>query len=112
MSGVPSMIRKLTDGLFLRCCQATAKKYPEIKFRDLIVDNASMQMVAKPQQFQDCVLVTPNLYGGILSAVGSALVGGMLAAGNYGQAEGVAVFEQVEPRRYDPRCIVPLAKED
>jgi hypothetical protein len=40
----------------------------------MIVDNCSMQLVSKPQQFD--VMVMPNLYGNIVSNVGAALVGG------------------------------------
>jgi isocitrate dehydrogenase (NAD+) len=54
-------IMKLGDGLFLRCCEEVAKLYPDIEFDRMIVDNACMQMVARPQQFD--VLVMPNLYG-------------------------------------------------
>jgi isocitrate dehydrogenase (NAD+) len=56
-------IMKLGDGLFLRICQEVAKEYESsgIKFDNMIVDNTSMQLVAKPQQFD--VMVTPNLYG-------------------------------------------------
>ncbi|CDZ98576.1 isocitrate dehydrogenase [Phaffia rhodozyma] len=69
-------IMKLGDGLFLRTCQEVAKEYESagIKFEQMIVDNTSMQLVAKPGQF-DTVLL-PNLYGNIVSNIGAALVGG------------------------------------
>ncbi|KAI8455108.1 hypothetical protein BY996DRAFT_6431127 [Phakopsora pachyrhizi] len=69
-------IMKLADGLFLETCRKVAEDYAAsgISFRDLIVDNASMQLVAKPQQFD--VLVMPNLYGAIIANIGAALVGG------------------------------------
>src|SRR5262249_45544287 len=41
-------IMKLSDGLFLRSIQAVAKKYPEIEYKELIVDNACMQIVINP----------------------------------------------------------------
>jgi isocitrate dehydrogenase (NAD+) len=55
-------IMKLGDGLFLRICQEVAKEYESsgIKFEQMIVDNTSMQLVAKPQQFD--VMVCPNLF--------------------------------------------------
>ena len=59
---------KLGDGLFLRCCEEVAKLYPDIEFDRMIVDNACMQMVARPQQFD--VLVMPNLYGNFHSSTG------------------------------------------
>ncbi|KAH9467461.1 hypothetical protein MJO29_005913 [Puccinia striiformis f. sp. tritici] len=69
-------IMKLADGLFLETCRNVAKEYERsgITFSDMIVDNASMQLVAKPQQFD--VMVMPNLYGAIVANIGAALVGG------------------------------------
>ena len=52
-------IMKLGDGLFLKCCQEVAQLYPNIEFENMIVDNACMQLVSKPQQFD--VMVMPNL---------------------------------------------------
>ena len=83
---------KLSDGLFRGTCAEIGKtEYPEIEFNDLIVDNATMQAVSKPQQFD--VLVVPNLYGSILSNVGAGLVGGpgVIPAANVGRE--FAVFE-------------------
>ena len=54
-------IMKKGDGLFLSACRDVSKMYPNIHFSDMIIDNASMQMVSNPQQFD--VIVTPNLYG-------------------------------------------------
>ena len=48
--------------------------YPQIKFEQMIVDNATMQLVSNPQQFD--VMVMPNLYGNIISNLGAGLVGG------------------------------------
>ncbi|KAA8576223.1 hypothetical protein EYC84_006374 [Monilinia fructicola] len=57
----------------------------------MIVDNASMQCVSRPQQFD--VMVMPNLYGGILSNVGAALVGGPGLVPGCNMGREVAVFE-------------------
>jgi isocitrate dehydrogenase (NAD+) len=65
---------KLGDGLFMKVCGEVAQEYEGIKFDTMIVDNTSMQLVAKPQQFD--VMVMPNLYGSIISNIGAALVGG------------------------------------
>src|SRR5437762_8796267 len=54
-------IMKLTDGLFLKCFRNVAKKYPDIESDDKIIDNASMQLVMRPEQFD--VLLCENLYG-------------------------------------------------
>ncbi|CAH1758939.1 13133_t:CDS:10 [Entrophospora sp. SA101] len=69
-------IMKLGDGLFLNTCRKIAEDYKPlgIEFDDMIVDNCSMQLVSKPQQFD--VMVMPNLYGAIVSNIGAALVGG------------------------------------
>jgi len=84
-------IMKLGDGLFRTTVKDVGQDYPGIEVNDLIVDNASMQAVAKPQQFD--VLVTPNLYGSILSNIGAALVGGpgLVPGANFGRE--YAVFE-------------------
>lgn len=84
-------IMKFTDGLFLDSCREVAKRYPQIKFDDMIVDNTCMQMVTDPAQFD--VIVTENLYGDILSDLGAGLVGGLglVAGGNFG-AE-LSIFE-------------------
>ncbi|SCW01963.1 LAFE_0E11122g1_1 [Lachancea fermentati] len=85
-------IMKLGDGLFRNCVnEVGAKEYPEIEVKNIIVDNASMQAVAKPHQFD--VLVTPNLYGSILGNIGAALIGGpgLVPGANFGRE--FAVFE-------------------
>lgn len=85
-------IMKLGDGLFRRTIQEIgAKEYPSIDVKDMIVDNASMQCVSRPQQFD--VMVTPNLYGSILSNIGAALIGGpgLVPGANFGREH--AVFE-------------------
>ena len=53
-------IMKLADGLFLESCREMSKKYPGIKYNEIIVDNCCMQLVAKPEQFD--VMVTFSLY--------------------------------------------------
>jgi len=86
-------IMKLADGLFLRCCRETAAQFPQIRYKELIVDNASMQLVVRPETFD--VLLLPNLYGDIVSDLAAGLVGGLgiVPGANMGQAH--AVFEAV-----------------
>jgi isocitrate dehydrogenase (NAD+) len=86
-------IMKLGDGLFLRCCREVAGENPDIEYRELIVDNASMQMVMRPEQFD--VLLMPNLYGDIVSDLAAGLVGGLgiVPGANMGVKD--AVFEAV-----------------
>ncbi len=86
-------ILKLTTGLFLEIGGEIAKKYPEIEFQDLIVDNMAMQMVLRPQQFD--VIVTTNLFGDILSDLASGLVGGLGVTGAANIGDTAAMFEAV-----------------
>ncbi|KAL7267316.1 isocitrate dehydrogenase (NAD(+)) idh1 [Rhizina undulata] len=84
-------IMKLADGLFRSTFHEVAKNYPQLEVNDLIVDNASMQAVSRPQQFD--VLVMPNLYGSILSNIGAALVGGPGIIPGCNMGREYAVFE-------------------
>src|ERR671939_99438 len=58
-------IMKLSDGLFLECFRKVAADYPEVEAEDKIVDNACMQLVMRPEQFD--VMLLENLYGDIVS---------------------------------------------
>jgi len=86
-------IMKLSDGLFLTSTRKVAAEYPDIEYKELIIDNACMQIVIDPHQF-DMLLLT-NLYGDIMSDLAAGLVGGLgvVPSGNIG--EGVAIFEAV-----------------
>ena len=86
-------IMKLSDGLFLTSVRHVAEQYPDIEFKEMIADNACMQLVMAPQQFD--VLVLPNLYGDLLSDLAAGLVGGLglVPSGNLGDDAGL--FEAV-----------------
>ena len=86
-------IMKLSDGLFLTCCRTVATEYPEIEYRELIIDNAAMQLALNPHQFD--VLLLTNLYGDIISDLAAGLVGGLgvVPSGNLG--DEAAFFEAV-----------------
>lgn len=86
-------IMKMTDGLFLNVAQEVAQNYPEIQMRDVIVDNACMQLVTKPQQFE--IIVTENLYGDILSDLCAGLVGGLGVVPGANISDKAAIFEAV-----------------
>lgn len=86
-------ICKLSDGLFLECTQEVSKKYPQIKYREILVDNLCMQLVQNPEQFD--VLVLPNLYGDIVSDLCAGLIGGLGVAQGVNVGENCAVFEPV-----------------
>jgi isocitrate dehydrogenase (NAD+) len=86
-------IMKLSDGLFLHSVRAVAEKYKDIEYKELIVDNACMQIVINPDQFD--VLLLPNLYGDVMSDLAAGLVGGLgvVPSGNIGLE--AAIFEAV-----------------
>ena len=86
-------IMKLSDGLFLASTRKVAAYYPDIEYKEMIVDNACMQMVLNPHQFD--VLLLPNLYGDVVSDLAAGLVGGLglVPSGNLG--ERAAIFEAV-----------------
>jgi isocitrate dehydrogenase (NAD+) len=84
-------IMKFTDGLYLHVAREVAEENDDVEFEDRIVDNLSMQLVQRPEEYD--VLVCPNLYGDIVSDLAAGLIGGLGLApgGNFG--EQVAVFE-------------------
>ena len=86
-------IMKLSDGLFIRCCREVAANYPDIAYNEMIVDNASMQLVMRPETFD--VLLLPNLYGDIVSDLAAGLVGGLGVVPGANMGEKQAVFEAV-----------------
>ena len=86
-------ICKLSDGLFLNCAREVAQKYPQIQFKEILVDNLCMQLVQTPEQFD--VLVLPNLYGDIVSDLCAGLVGGLGVAQGANIGLNAAVFEPV-----------------
>jgi len=86
-------ICKLTDGLFLECTREISKKYPQIEYKEILVDNLCMQLVQNPEKFD--VLVLPNLYGDIVSDLCAGLIGGLGIAQGANIGLDAAVFEPV-----------------
>ena len=86
-------ICKLSDGLFLECAREVAKSYPQIEFKEILVDNCCMQLVQNPTQFD--VLLLPNLYGDIVSDLTAGLIGGLGVAQGANIGLEAAVFEPV-----------------
>src|SRR5918995_1276906 len=76
-------IMKFTDGLFLSVAGDVAAENGDIEFEDRIVDNLSMQLVQRPEEYD--VLVLPNLYAGLIGGLGLA------PGANFGAS--AAVFE-------------------
>ena len=86
-------IMKMSDGLFLRCCREVAAEFTQIEYGEMIVDNACMQLVMRPEIFD--LLVLPNLYGDIVSDLTAGLVGGLGIVPGANLGERHAVFEAV-----------------
>ncbi|HEX7314805.1 MAG TPA: isocitrate dehydrogenase (NAD(+)) [Pyrinomonadaceae bacterium] len=86
-------IMKLSDGLFLDCFRNVAAEYPEIEADDKIVDNACMQLVMRPEQFD--IMLLENLYGDIVSDLCAGLIGGLGLVPGANIGELGAVFEAV-----------------
>jgi isocitrate dehydrogenase (NAD+) len=86
-------IMKMSDGLFLKCFRTVAQEYPDIESADMIIDNASMQLVMRPEQFD--ILLCENLYGDIVSDLCAGLIGGLGLVPGANIGEKGAVFEAV-----------------
>jgi isocitrate dehydrogenase (NAD+) len=86
-------IMKLSDGLFLRSVRTVAAQFPEIEYKELIVDNACMQIVMDPLQFD--MLLLPNLYGDVMSDLAAGLVGGLGVVPSANIGDESALFEAV-----------------
>jgi isocitrate dehydrogenase (NAD+) len=86
-------IMKRSDGLFLETVRGVAADFPQIELREMIVDAACMQMVLDPYQFD--VVLTGNLYGDILSSLGSGLAGGISNAHSINIGATCRVFEAI-----------------
>jgi isocitrate dehydrogenase (NAD+) len=103
-------IMKFSDGLFLSVAHEVARDYPDLQFDDIIIDNLSMQLVQRPEEFD--VLVLPNLYGDIVSDLCAGLVGGLGVAPGANIGEHYAVFEATHgsaPRHAGQNRINPMA---
>ena len=86
-------IMKLTDGLFHRVFDEIAKEYPEIRSEHMIIDIGTARIASRPTDFD--VVVTPNLYGDILSDVAAEVAGSIGLAGSSNIGQGCAMFEAV-----------------
>jgi isocitrate dehydrogenase (NAD+) len=104
-------IMKFTDGLYLRVAREVAEENSDISFDDRIVDNMSMQLVQRPEEYD--VLVCPNLYGDIISDLCAGMIGGlgMAPGGNFG--ESTAIFEPTHgsaPKYAGQNKVNPMAQ--
>ena len=74
--------------------EKVAKDFPEVEYEHMLVDNAAMQLIRNPRQFD--VMLTENMFGDILSDEGSMLTGslGMLPSASL-TSEGPGLYEPV-----------------
>lgn len=86
-------VMKKTDGLFLSVCREVASNYPDIRFSDMLVDAAAMNLIRNPQEFD--VIVTTNMFGDILSDEAAQVVGGLGLAASANIGQDFALFEPV-----------------
>src|SRR2546429_484525 len=91
--GHKANIMKLSDGLFLECFRKVASEFPDIEADDKIIDNACMQLVMRPEQFD--VMLLENLYGDIVSDLCAGLIGGLGLVPGANIGEKGAMFEAV-----------------
>jgi isocitrate dehydrogenase len=86
-------IMKLTDGLFHKIFDEIAAEYPQIESEHRIIDIGTARIAARPNDFD--VVVTPNLYGDILSDVAAEVAGSIGLAGSANIGPDCAMFEAV-----------------
>ncbi len=86
-------IQKLTDGLFHQVFREVAAEYPDLESEHQIIDIGAARVAAQPEQFD--VIVTPNLYGDILSDIAAQIAGSVGLAGSANIGSTVAMFEAV-----------------
>jgi 3-isopropylmalate dehydrogenase len=82
-----------TSRLWRKVVQEIAVQYPDVKVDFLFVDNAAMQIIVNPRQFD--VILTENMFGDILSDEASVISGslGLLPSASIGK--GAALFEPI-----------------
>jgi isocitrate dehydrogenase (NAD+) len=88
-------IMKMSDGLFLGTARELSKEFDDVEFDAELLDNTCLKMVTDPTPYNDKVLVSPNLYGDILSDMCAGLIGGLglTPSGNIG--DECSIFEAV-----------------
>ena len=86
-------IMKMTDGLFYAVFEEIGAEYTDIERERYIIDIGAARLATRPEQFD--VIVTPNLYGDILSDIAAELAGSVGLAGSANVGEHVAMFEAI-----------------
>ncbi len=86
-------IMKMTDGLFHQVFDEIKVQYPEIVTEHYIIDIGTARLANQPEKFD--VIVTPNLYGDIISDVAAEMTGSVGLGGSANIGEHVAMFEAI-----------------
>ena len=86
-------IMKMTDGLFHKVFDEVRAQYPEIETEHQIIDIGTARLATRPERYD--VIVTPNLYGDIISDVAAEMTGSVGLAGSANIGEHVAMFEAI-----------------
>ncbi len=86
-------IMKMTDGLFYQVFEEIGAEYPTIQRDRYIIDIGAAKLATRPEMFD--VIVTPNLYGDILSDIAAEMTGSVGLAGSANIGEHVAMFEAI-----------------
>jgi 3-isopropylmalate dehydrogenase len=84
-----------TSRLWRETVERVAARHPEVQLEHMLVDNAAMQLIARPADFD--VLLTENMFGDILSDEAAMVAGsiGLLASASIGSADGPGLYEPV-----------------
>jgi isocitrate dehydrogenase len=90
---VKDNIMKMTDGLFYQVFEEIGAQYPDIQRERYIIDIGAARLATRPEIFD--VIVTPNLYGDIISDIAAEMTGSVGLAGSANIGEHVAMFEAI-----------------
>lgn len=92
-------VMRKSDGLFASACRSVANNYPDIRYSELYVDAASMNLIRNPEEID--VIVTTNLFGDILSDEAAQVVGGLGMGPSANIGKSFALFEPVHGAAFD-----------
>jgi len=86
---------KTTDGKFLSVAERVAKDYPGIKWDDWFIDIMTAKLIDEARRSEFRVMVTPNLYGDIITDEAAQIQGGVGTAGSANIGTKYAMFEAI-----------------
>lgn len=84
-------VLRITDGIFLNACRKISKKFPEVTYKEMLVDAATAHLIKNPTQFN--VIVTTNMFGDILSDLASELSGSLGMGGSLNVGDGIPMAQ-------------------